>query len=84
MPLPTDGFETARVTYTLATSNNLPVQITVTTNNGDRRLAFEEFQPYLETALATLRTDYANGTEQEVLYVERTYDATVRDQMSSE
>lgn len=83
MPLPTDGFETTKVTYTLATSNNLPVQIAVTVNNGDRRAAFEEFVPYLETALNTLRTEYANGTENEVLYIERTYDATARDQFGS-
>ena len=81
MPLPTDGFETTEVTYTLATSNNLPVSITVTTDNGNRRAAFEEFEPYLDAALNSLRSEYANGTDQDVLYIARAYNATARDNL---
>jgi hypothetical protein len=84
VPLPTDGFTTASVTYSLATSDNLPVNITVRTDNAGRREAFELFQPYLEAALNQLRNDYANGTEQEVLYIERAYGAAMQEQLTSE
>ncbi|MFD8226938.1 hypothetical protein ACFV16_22505 [Streptomyces massasporeus] len=84
MPLPTDGFTSTGVTYSLATSDNLPVSISVRTDNAGRREAFDLFQPYLEAALNQLRRDYADGTEQEVLYIERAYTGTVQDQMPSE
>ncbi len=84
MPLPADGFTTTSVTYSMATSDNLPVSIAVRTDNASRREAFELFQPYLEAALNQLRTEYANGTEQEVLYIERAYGAAMQDQLTSE
>jgi ABC-type branched-subunit amino acid transport system ATPase component len=83
VPLPTDGFTTTSVTYSMATSDNLPVSITVRTDNASRRDAFEVFQPYLEAALNQLRADYASGTEQEVLYIERAYGAAMQDSLSS-
>jgi hypothetical protein len=79
VPLPTDGFDTSRITYSLETSDNLPVQIVLTTNNGDRRVAAEQFLPYLDAALNSLRTEYENGTSESVLYIERSYDGNARD-----
>ncbi|MER7487922.1 hypothetical protein ABTY20_18845 [Streptomyces sp. NPDC126497] len=78
MALPTDGYAPTSVTYMIGTGNNLTVTVTVGANTATQREAAEEFLPYLETALAALRDDYQNGTQQTVLYIERTYSGDMR------
>ena len=78
-PLPTDGYAPASVSYTLATSNGLTVQISLGVPSPDRRTAAEEFLPYLEEALNTLRTNYENDVPQTISYIARSYEASVQD-----
>lgn len=81
MALPTDGYAPTSVSYTLGTSRGLTVRMDIDVATEERRTAFEELQPFLETALNNLRTDYSNNTDpvQSVLYIDRTCGGGVRD-----
>lgn len=78
-PLPADGYAPMSVIYTLGTSNGLTVKINLGVPSGDRRTAAEEFLPYLEEALNTLRTNYQNDVLQTVSYIARSYEGSFQD-----
>jgi hypothetical protein len=83
MALPTDGYAASSVTYSLGTSSGLTMKVTVGTDTQARREAFEQFQPFLETALNDLRASFQANTDpaQTVLYLDRSYDGSVRDSL---
>lgn len=86
MALPTDGYAPTSVTYTLGTSRGLTVRIEAGVDTEERRTAFEEIQPFLETALNNLRAEYQANTDpvQSVLYIDRTCGGGVRDSVVQE
>lgn len=60
MTLPTSGFTTTEVNYSLNAENGLAVQISI--NAIDKAAIVEQFLPYLETALNDLEDAYEAGT----------------------
>jgi hypothetical protein len=79
MALPTDGYAPTSIGYMIGTDNNLTVTVSVSANTASQREAAEQFLPYLETALTELRDNYQSGTQQTVLYIERTHSGSLVD-----